>query len=66
MMSLTQAPGRQQTSLRGGSLLHIGPSVPLIDKSPSTKTHLFFLLLVVIIRGVGFSNPGNISGGERL
>ena len=28
MMSLTQAPGRQQTSIGGGSAQHIRPSVP--------------------------------------
>jgi len=37
----------QQTSLRRGSGLHIGPSAPFRSESPITTTHLFFLAEVV-------------------
>jgi len=61
-MSLTRVPGRQQTSLRGGSVRHIGPSVPLRRQSPTTITCLFFLVEVLKIQRVGLSDLGNTSG----
>jgi len=61
-MSLIQATGRQQTSLRGWSVWYIGPSVPLRRESPTTVTCLFFLLVVVVIQGVDLSDLSNISG----
>jgi len=48
-MSLTWAPGRQQTSLWDGSGQHIGPSVPLRRELAMTITLLFFLTKAVII-----------------
>jgi len=56
-MSLTSGPGRQQTSLRGGSARRIGPSVPLSWESPTTTTCLLLLVELVAIRG-GHSLPG--------
>lgn len=41
----------QQLSLRGGSVQHSGPAVPLTRESPTTTAHLFFLMEVVIIQG---------------
>jgi len=61
-MSLTRAPGRQQTSLRGGSVRHIGPSVPLSWESPTTMTHLFLLVELVVIREGGPSDLCASSG----
>jgi len=55
-MALTCAPGRQQTSLRGGSGWHIGPSVPLSWESPTTVTRLFLLVELVVIREGGPSD----------
>ena len=66
MTSLSQAPGRQQTSLRGGSAWHIGPSVPLRRGSPTTMTCLFLLVEVVAIRGIGPSGLGNSFGVDGL
>ena len=42
-MSLTQAPGRQHTSLEVGLGVHMGPSVPLRKESLTTITLLSFL-----------------------
>jgi len=61
-MSLTQVPGRQQTSLREGPVQNNGPSVPLRRESSTTITHLFFLVEVVGIQGIGLSDSGNTSG----
>jgi len=55
-MSLTCAPGRQQTSLRGESARHIGPSVPLSWESPTTMTRLFLLVELVVTREGGPSD----------
>ncbi|KAK4815430.1 hypothetical protein QYF61_002645 [Mycteria americana] len=41
--------GRQQTSLRGGFVRHIGPSVPLRNESPTTIARLLFLVEAVLI-----------------
>jgi len=42
-MSLTWAPGRQQTPLKGGSVQHIGPSVPL--RRSTVYVQCIFLVL---------------------
>ena len=60
-MCLTQATGRQLTSLREGSIWHVGPSGPLRRESPTTITHLFFLVEVFVIQGVDLSDLGNTS-----
>lgn len=62
-MSLTWAPGRQQTSLRVGSGRHIGPSVPLRRELPTTITLLSFLVEAVLRCGVNFLALGNLLGG---
>jgi len=51
-MSLTQVPGRQQTSLWDGSGWHIGLSVPLRRELPTTITLLFFFTGAVIMRSL--------------
>ena len=63
MISLTRAPGRQQTSLRGGSVRHIGPSVPFRRESTTTITHLLFLVEVVLIQEVRSSDLGDDTSG---
>jgi len=55
-MSLTWAPGRQQTSLRGGAVQLIGLSVHLRRESPTTMTRLFFFVEAVVILQVGLMN----------
>ncbi|XP_054058437.1 uncharacterized protein LOC128909926 isoform X2 [Rissa tridactyla] len=62
VMSLTWAPGRQQTSLRGGSAWHSGASVPRRRESPTTLTHFSFVVKVVVIWDVGLSDLGHTSG----
>lgn len=63
VMSLTWALGRQHTSLRGGSIQHIGPSVHLRRQLPTAATCLF-LMEVVVTQGVGLSDSCNTSGAD--
>jgi len=51
MIYLTQAPGRQQTSLWDGSRWHVRPSVPLRRESSMVITLLFFFMEAVLMRG---------------
>lgn len=48
-------------SLRGGSVWHIGLSIPLRRNSPTIVTHLFFFVEVVVIQGIVLSDPINTS-----
>ena len=59
--SLTQAPGRQQTSLRRGSAQHFGHSVPHREESPTTNSHLFFFSEAALVLGKGFYWFGFVS-----
>lgn len=43
----------------------IGPFVPLKRELPPTITHFFFLLEVVLIRGIGISDLGNSFGVDH-
>lgn len=65
-MSLTWAPGMHQSSLREGSIWHLNkgskPCLPLRRESPTATTHLYFLMELVLIEGVGLSDLGNTSG----
>lgn len=60
------SPGRQQTSLSGGSAQHIGPFVPLGRESPTAITPLFFLMDVIMVRGIGLTDLGDTSGVDGL
>ena len=59
LTSLTRAPGRQQTSLRRGFGLHIGPSAPFSKESPITMTRHFFLVNEVLMLGEDWSDLGS-------
>lgn len=65
-MSLTWAPGVHQSSLREVSIWHLDngskPCLPLRGESPTAAIHLFFLVELVLIQGVCFSDLGNTSG----
>lgn len=52
-MSLTWAPREQQTSLRSGSGLQVGPSAPFRRESPPTASRLFSSTEPVRTRGEG-------------
>lgn len=62
MMSLNQAPGRQKTSPRGGSVQHIEFFVPFRRKFPINITIFFFLVVMVMVLGAGLFDRGNTSG----
>ena len=59
LIFLTRAPGRQQTSLRRGFGLHIGPSAPFSRESPVPMTRLFFLADEVLMLGEDWSDFGS-------
>lgn len=60
-MSLTLGPERQQSSLRSGSGLHIGPTIPLRSEDPVTMTCLFFFMESILSQGTGQLNLGDSS-----
>lgn len=59
--SFTQAPGRQQTSMKmvcPACTQHVRCSVLCREESPATKTHLFFFEEVNLILREGYSDFG--------